>query len=1005
MRSHPSVGRRRRAVLALLVTGAVAWVAPAGQAAPESAPGTSGPFREVARLPLLFAPQTDGNSTGRSGWLILNPVTRLGYQVFEHNVAAGPRTVLQSFDLDTLVPRRRLVLNGAPITSGVADVAGIQATQQSGDVVHAVDPEGGRLYLALSKMGGVNSPAQGVANVGFPPDGQRPLFRFVAIDEMALDRGEANVVSSFREPETQARLHHYWVMGMAVTREHVRQRGVGRLLVLFAQPHPAGQTNPVPFFDHTLTQWDPSALEFDAGDALTSDGEVGGDTPPQTQTVPSAGLPQRLDPCTGGPLAKTEGSGRGSYQWGLLATREAVWTACQGVNGGAAGVVRAALDPETGEFPTVARQEGFPLSQQISDVLVDTGGKRLLVRSWGGGQTWWVFDASARRFTGAISATPSDFNSLAAGVDAASGRFYQLTPDHVSKDTAGREIPVRGGLTYSDTRLDPAPPLENVDPAMAYTAVQAIRVDPVTRRVFVRRAHPVQHAMQEYPGVNATAAAPPEPFYRVLEDRLAEAEQPAAPDDSAFTTNTAEDPALTRASYLGAGSAYGTRALFVGGMQAAVPGTCGDDTELAVGQVRAAEVSDLATRADAASLDADDRTRDKFNTSRCGLGTETSFGKEGENLYRAVCVGDEKRGATAPPNKTLPRHVFRSEAACDHAHGRAEAFATGAFGLHPEAEAAQDGARARSSQVPAEHLQVGYSDSKVTVTREPGKGITVRVEAIARTIVVPGVGVIGAVRAEAVTTATGRKGGATATYHRTVCGVEFITVSFSDCKTEEEQDDLERMMNEDLRGRGGRVRFRDPDPVLLAGSASGYKAGVQRPAADQFEDTRVARDNSPALPAIELILYRGDSPTQPARQFLHLAGVQAGVSYGIACLYGQQPDGDCGRADEIGQDDGVVEVGPDDREEVAGVVTIHEPGEPVPVPGERIVQTRPLWRRIVEAPARFAADVLRLLFANPREFGLMAAVWALLYAPCWLGERRRSINALRARRAVLGGTG
>jgi hypothetical protein len=50
-----------------------------------------------------------------------------------------------------------------------------------------------------------------------------------------------------------------------------------------------------------------------------------------------------------------------------------------------------------------------------------------------------------------------------------------------------------------------------------------------------------------------------------------------------------------------------------------------------------------------------------------------------------------------------------------------------------------------------------------------------------------------------------------------------------------------------------------------------------------------------------------------------------------------------------------------------------------------------------------AADAARLLFSNPREFGLMAAVWALLYLPCYLGERRRTLQGLAARRATAGG--
>ena len=217
---------------------------------------------------------------------------------------------------------------------------------------------------------------------------------------------------------------------------------------------------------------------------------------------------------------------------------------------------------------------------------------------------------------------------------------------------------------------------------------------------------------------------------------------------------------------------------------------------------------------------------------------------------------------------------------------------------------------------------------------------------------------------------------------------------------------MEERLNQDLRGRG-KIRFRPPDPTLLAGSRSGYKAGVRRPASDEFEDVRISRDLSPALPAMELVLYNGDSPNAPGRQFFHFAGVQAATSYGIACLYGERPDGRCAGADEGFVDEEGPESGPTAGPGGPEVVTIVEPGERTTVAvgggagggGTR----RSLLRRIVEAPVRLLADVLRLLFANPREFALMAAVWALLYAPCYLGERRRSVRNLRARRAALGG--
>jgi hypothetical protein len=82
---------------------------------------------------------------------------------------------------------------------------------------------------------------------------------------------------------------------------------------------------------------------------------------------------------------------------------------------------------------------------------------------------------------------------------------------------------------------------------------------------------------------------------------------------------------------------------------------------------------------------------------------------------------------------------------------------------------------------------------------------------------------------------------------------------------------------------------------------------------------------------------------------------------------------------------------------VTSIVTVPGPPLPSPHPKPRII-------RIIERIPEAVAEALRLLFNNPRELGLMAAVWALLYAPCYLGERRRSVRGLRSRRASIGGS-
>jgi hypothetical protein len=210
-----------------------------------------------------------------------------------------------------------------------------------------------------------------------------------------------------------------------------------------------------------------------------------------------------------------------------------------------------------------------------------------------------------------------------------------------------------------------------------------------------------------------------------------------------------------------------------------------------------------------------------------------------------------------------------------------------------------------------------------------------------------------------------------------------------------------KQLEERVRERfGGQVeiRFNKPyDPGLFKGTPSGYQAAVQRDRLDRFGDQIINRDSSLAVPAVEVMFYRGDSAKNGAgRQILQFAGVQVNASYGIACSYGESPDGGCEREPTFGPDD---EGGDDEGGDTDGGDMFAAAGDDGSAFGGRAAAAdrasggrggRGALERLLQLPV----DVARLLFSNPREFGLMAAVWALLYAPCYLGERRRTLRRM-----------
>jgi hypothetical protein len=644
-----------------------------------------------------------------------------------------------------------------------------------------------------------------------------------------------------------------------------------------------------------------------------------------------------------------------------------------------------------------------------------------------------------------------DAKPMAAGVDPSTGRFYTLTPDTCAFRAGGGALPIRGGLKMADARLDPVPAIQNVLPELAYNSNWRIPVDPVTHRVFVRRGIYEDGFQLRYPecDLQKRELAPQEFFYRVYEDGIPVAQAPPGLNDASLTTDVDEEPGVTEASFLGSGSGYGARTLLVGGADALADGNptkaqsaCGaDDREVLAGSVGKVEVSDQSTAAEAAGLDADGRTQEAAAdpASRCrpqpkaeqvgadnaeranhcygdvheGAFDQSKPGvddnhdgcddRDGTNRYAAECIGAEHHrapGYDAGDTEHVPgaRDGFDAGADCDGPHEKASASAAAAGGSNTVDQAAGGPVR------------VARAASEVTVVRKAGKGVTVKVDSVARGIELPGVGTIGVVRAEATSTATGRDGRAFATFTRTICDVHVQGLVVTGCLGDDEaQQSFVAKLNDALGGRAT-VRLRKPDGVLARGTPHGYLAALQRDREELFSDQVIARDRSLAVPALEVLTYQGDGGDGSGRQIVQLAGVQASTSYGIVCSYGRKVDGSCGSAGDPGQFPGSLDGGAgyepfgDGGGGGSATLTGLDGADPAAAALSQAAPRENLLTRVLRAVPRALAEALRLLFNNPRELGLLAALWGLLYAPCYLGDRRRAVRTVAGHRLTAGAT-
>lgn len=448
------MNRSRRAIVcAVIAVTSVIGTMPADAA-------SSSHLKEVGRVPLF---ETTSESQA-NGWLILNPRSRRGYQVFESS--ADQSTLIQSFDLDTLTPRRRAVFHGIPVVGGSAGIAGATVALNAGEVVHAVDEDRGRLYLALSDPL-LGAPFNAISFNMLASD-RRHLNRLVAIDEAAFDRGEAAFAASFAPPVSHHFLAGHHLMGLATD-------GDAALVLALA-----GVPNVVPAPGHWLARWNVGNLAFDAA---APEQRV---APPLTDGDSSAHL---LTSCVGRPM----GAWGGNYQWGLLATVESVWVACDDRLTSYAVEVPRAPDGSLGPF-----ENAHLLPQGAADVLVDETAARLVIRAVSLSSSVTVFDTTTKLPSRPVQLPPSEPSPSAVGIDPTTGRVYVLAD-------GAADAPLPGGLGWVDSR-DALPSHVVARPDLAAPGVFRISVDHPTRRVFVRIGAP-------FTGTG------PEAFYRVFEDK------------------------------------------------------------------------------------------------------------------------------------------------------------------------------------------------------------------------------------------------------------------------------------------------------------------------------------------------------------------------------------------------------------------------------------------------------------------------------------------------------
>ena len=238
----------------------------------------------------------------------------------------------------------------------------------------------------------------------------------------------------------------------------------------------------------------------------------------------------------------------------------------------------------------------------------------------------------------------------------------------------------------------------------------------------------------------------------------------------------------------------------------------------------------------------------------------------------------------------------------------------GVFAGRVSCEQEETSGWAQARGVGVDGFELAQALSSFRIYRDPGRGIVSRVESVARGIVVGPVRIDG-VRGVAESWANGRRFSppegddakayvANCDFERTagtcftrhVFGVSTPGYSCGPCGDERALiEGLDRAL-----GANGRARLRDPDPVLARGADNGFAAAITKPEHERLGDLVLNNDLlQTVLPTLEIIRQAPaaqaaapggytnfTSPPAPVRgrQIYQFAGIEAGSSYGIACL-------------------------------------------------------------------------------------------------------------------------
>lgn len=485
----------------------------------------------------------------------------------------------------------------------------------------------------------------------------------------------------------------------------------------------------------------------------------------------------------------------------------------------------------------------FAAPDAVSRGLFDSASERMFLE--GGLGFLEVFDGTHETWVGLVRSGKTQL-----GINPELGRIYLC----YKKDS--------GGVSVTDAAVATPVPFARDFPVVdCDSSLERIETDPVTGRVFVKSS---------------------DRKWTVLEDRVVKFESEPRIDYDSGAENIQESPGVTRSSFAGDASGYGTRLIWVRGplgtfdnvsalLGSIMRGLFADETDLrfqessrfvTLGNVSQVNVTTDGVRAGAISADRDNR-----------------FHEDLENLRQyPYNPSDEPRWRY----ETSICRAFGGDT--DLANDQHQGDFGGTSTVSCDLEVSRSTANATAPQlVSSPILSVGEAYSEIDVHRDPERGIVATVESVSRNVNIAGSLFIAEARAVLTSWAGGHPAEAGTSYDRTFSGIKLLGSDGNpiwECSQECIPQQAISVINQ-LIGPRMIARLPEPDPELIDGTPKGTTASF-RQNYWQLQEQRVLFDKPESdltMPALEVTV--NGNVFSNSGYVVQLAGVSATTAYRI----------------------------------------------------------------------------------------------------------------------------